>query len=154
MAERLQAPVATSVAAKGVFSDHHPLCLGAVYPPYRPLTSTCAPATWCSWPVPAGRQPALAEATPLRTVRIDVEPRSDAEVTIQADAGWALEQLAARLDGGGAPVPPTAPGVVGGGWRGCGRSGRRRASKLQPQRSLTEALRAALPEDGILGCTT
>ena len=56
LAEHLQAPVATSVAAKGVFSDRHPLCLGAAHPPTVRSPSTCAPATWCSWPVPAGRR--------------------------------------------------------------------------------------------------
>ena len=149
LAERLQAPVATSVAAKGVFSDHHPLCLGAVYPPYRPLTDflrtrDAVLLAGTGWPATA-----LAEGTRLRTVRIDVEPRADAEVTIQADAGWALEQLGARLDGGTAPIPPAAPDVTA----EVARLRAQRAApseQLQPQRSLTEALRAALPEDGIL----
>ena len=149
LAERLQAPVATSVAAKGVFSDRHPLCLGAVYPPYRPLTEYLRTRdvvllAGTGWPAAA-----LAEGTPLRTVRIDVEPRSDAELTIQADAGWALAQLAARLDGAATAGPTGAQGVAA----EVARLRAQRAApheQLQPQRSLTEALRAALPEDGIL----
>ena len=184
LAERLQAPVATSVAAKGVFSDHHPLCLGAVYPPYRPLTEYLRTRdvvllAGTGWPAAA-----LAESTRsrpdaeddesrgtgvvrrpassgrMRTVRIDVEPRADAEVTIQADAGWALAQLVARLAGAGtaagtaagapaAPGSPAARGVVA----EVARLRAQRAApseQLQPQRSLTEALRAALPDDGIL----
>ena len=149
LAERLQAPVATSVAAKGVFSDRHPLCLGAAHPPYRPLTEYLRSRdvvllAGTGWPAAA-----LAEGTRTRTVRIDVEPRADAEVTIQADAGWALAQLAARLDRGANGGPAAAPAVAA-------EVARLRAQReapseqLQPQRSLTEALRAALPEDGIL----
>ena len=149
LAERLQAPVATSVAAKGVFSDRHPLCLGAAHPPYRPLTEylhsrDVVLLAGTGWPAAA-----LAEGTRTRTVRIDVEPRADAEVTIQADAGWALAQLAARLDRGAAGGPAATPAVAA-------EVARLRAQReapseqLQPQRSLTEALRAALPEDGIL----
>ena len=149
LAERLQAPVATSVAAKGVFSDRHPLCLGAAHPPYRPLTEYLRSRdvvllAGTGWPAAA-----LAEGTRTRTVRIDMEPRADAEVTIQADAGWALAQLAARLDRGAAGGPAAAPAVAA-------EVARLRAQReapseqLQPQRSLTEALRAALPEDGIL----
>ena len=149
LAEHLQAPVATSVAAKGVFSDRHPLCLGAAHPPYRPLTEYLRSRdvvllAGTGWPAAA-----LAEGTRTRTVRIDVEPRADAEVTIQADAGWALAQLAARLDRGAAGGPAAAPAVAA-------EVARLRAQReapseqLQPQRSLTEALRAALPEDGIL----
>jgi acetolactate synthase-1/2/3 large subunit len=149
LAERLQAPVATSVAAKGVFSDRHPLCLGAVFPPYRPLTEylrtrDAVLLAGTGWPATT-----LAEGTRMRTVRIDVEPRADAEVTIQADAGWALAQLAARLDRGANGGPAAAPAVAA-------EVARLRAQReapseqLQPQRSLTEALRAALPEDGIL----
>ena len=159
LAERLQAPVATSVAAKGVFSDRHPLCLGAVYPPYRPLTEYLRTRdvvllAGTGWPTAA-----LAEGAPLRTVRIDAEPRTDAEVTIQADAGWALAQLTARLAGAAAagtaagapaaPGSPAAPDVVA----EVARLRAQRAApseQLQPQRSLTEALRAALPEDAIL----
>ena len=149
LAEHLQAPVATSVAAKGVFSDRHPLCLGAAHPPYRPLTEYLRSRdvvllAGTGWPAAA-----LAEGTRTRTVRIDVEPRADAEVTIQADAEWALAQLAARLDRGAAGGPAAAPAVAA-------EVARLRAQReapseqLQPQRSLTEALRAALPEDGIL----
>ena len=149
LAERLQAPVATSVAAKGVFSDRHPLCLGAAHPPYRPLTEYLRSRdvvllAGTGWPAAA-----LAEGTRTRTVRIDMEPRADAEVTIQADAGWALAQLAARLDRGANGGPAAAPAVAA-------EVARLRAQReapseqLQPQRSLTEALRAALPEDGIL----
>ena len=149
LAEHLQAPVATSVAAKGVFSDRHPLCLGAAHPPYRPLTEYLRTRdvvllAGTGWPAAA-----LAEGTRTRTVRIDMEPRADAEVTIQADAGWALAQLAARLDRGAAGGPAAAPAVAA-------EVARLRAQReapseqLQPQRSLTEALRAALPEDGIL----
>ena len=155
LAERLQAPVATSVAAKGVFSDRHPLCLGAVYPPYRPLTEylrtrDAVLLAGTGWPAAA-----LAEGTRLCTVRIDVEPRSDAEVTVQADVGWALEQLAARLDGATAAGPTVAPDspAARGVMAEVARLRAQRAApgeQLQPQRSLTEALRAALPEDGIL----
>lgn len=156
LAERLQAPVATSVAAKGVFSDHHPLCLGAVYPPYRPLTEYLRTRdvvllAGTGWPAAP-----LAEGTRLRTARIDVEPRADAEVTIQADAGWALAQLAKRLAAAGeATGAPGAPGssAASGVVEEVAQLRTRRAApseQLQPQRSLTEALRAALPEDGIL----
>ena len=149
LAERLQAPVATSVAAKGVFSDRHPLCLGAAYPPYRPLTEYLRTRdvvllAGTGWPAAA-----LAEGTRMRTVRIDAEPRADADVTIQADAGWALEQLAARLDRGRGAGPDATPVVAA----EVARLRAQRAApseQLQPQRSLIEALRAALPEDGIL----
>ena len=149
LAERLQAPVATSVAAKGVFSDRHPLCLGAVYPPYRPLTEYLRTRdvvllAGTGWPAAS-----LAQGTPLRTVRIDVEPRSDAELTIQADAGWALAQLAARLDGAATAGPTAAQGVAAEVAQLCAQRAAP-SEQLQPQRSLTEALRAALPEDGIL----
>ena len=128
LAERLQAPVATSVAAKGVFSDRHPLCLGAAHPPYRPLTEylrtrDAVLLAGTGWPATT-----LAEGTRMRTVRIDVEPRADAEVTIQADAGWALAQLAARLDRGRGGRPRPLRPRWRRRWRGCARSGLRRAS--------------------------
>ena len=185
LAESLQAPVATSVAAKGVFSDHHPLCLGAAYPPYRPLTEYLRTRdvvllAGTGWPAAAlaettrssrdaeddesrgtglaHRPSSAGQGTRLRTVRIDVEPRADAEVTIQADAGWALAELAARLAGAraeaaaGAPAAPGLPAASGVAGEVARLRARRAApsEQLQPQRSLTEALRAALPEDGIL----
>ena len=139
-----------------MFSDRHPLCLGAVYPPYRPLTEYLRTRdvvllAGTGWPAAP-----LAEGTRLHTARIDVEPRADAEVTIQADAGWALAQLAARLAAAGeATGAPGAPGssAASGVVEEVAQLRARRAApseQLQPQRSLTEALRAALPEDGIL----
>ena len=156
IAEHLRAPVVTSANGKGAVSDRHPLCLGAVYPPYRPLTEylrtrdvvLLAGTGWPAAPLAAG--------TRLRTARIDVEPRADAEVIIQADAGWALAQLAARLAGAGeatgAPGAPGSSAVSGVGGEVAQLRAQRAApsEQLQPQRSVTEALRAALPEDGIL----
>ena len=121
VAERLGAPVATSVAAKGVFSDRHPLCLGAAHPPYRPLTEYLRGRDVVLLAGTGYPAAALVRGTQARTVRIDVEPRTDAAVSIQADAGWALTQLAERLGhraaagsrtprhgarGGGGAAPP------------------------------------------------
>ena len=150
VAERLGAPVATSVAAKGVFSDRHPLCLGAAHPPYRPLTEYLRGRDVVLLAGTGYPAAALVRGTQARTVRIDVEPRTDAAVSIQADAGWALTQLAERLGhraAAGSRTPATALAAE------VAQLRRQRcapAEQLQPQRSLTEALRAAIPDDGIL----
>ena len=147
LAERLTAPVATSVAAKGVFSDRHPLCLGAVHPPYVPLTRFLQRrdvVLLAGTGMPAAT---LSQESGAQVVRVDVEPRDAATVTIQADAGWALEQLVERLP---SPVGRATSAEVHAEVAAVRARRYAPAEQLEPQRSLTEALRAALPDDGIL----
>ena len=151
LAEHLQAPVATSSNGKGAVSDRHPLSLGLAELRYAPLRE------WI-----ARRDVVLAVGTRTgfddrpagqRVVRIDVDgartSTDDArDIGITGDAGATLEALLGELresprrldprDGAAAEVAALradrfAP-----------------HNQLEPQRSLMDAVRRAVPDDGIV----
>ena len=151
VAERLQAPVLTTRGGKGAISDRHPLSLGFAEPRYGPL------ATWLG-----GRDAVLVigarygvdrlPANPAQQiVRIDVDAsvmNSGEAVGIVGGAGGALAAIARELQ---------ADTVAGGGGeqvraevQSLNRVRFDPDGQLQPQWDLMQAIRVALPDDGVL----
>jgi len=152
LAERLGAPVVTTVGGKGVLGERHPLAVGAAV--------RLAPAQ----ELLAGADAALVVGTGLgdaelwgwaprfagATVRVDVDPeqltkRHTPTLGLAGDAAAVLAALAARL--------PAAPA----GGAGAARAARARAGCAEaaqadpgPWRALNAALAAALPEDAVV----
>jgi len=107
LAERLNAPVATTITGKGVFPEMHPLFLwnglGKIAPPFvREIGERCDAmlAVGCRFSeVGTG---SWGFTPPERLVHVDVDPEVfrrnfPAAVAIEADAGAALAALSAAL---------------------------------------------------------
>lgn len=107
VADRLQAPVATTIQGKGVFPENHPLFLwnglGATAPPFvRRLTSRCDVllAIGCRFSeVGTG---SYGFTTPANLIHVDINPEvfnrnAKARLAITADAGAFLAALAEAL---------------------------------------------------------
>jgi 5-guanidino-2-oxopentanoate decarboxylase len=151
--EALDGYLVTTVAAKGVIPENHPANLGASLP-YRATQELLAAADVV---VAAGTE--LAETdiyttvrvtVPGRLIRIDIDAAQLAEpaaqeIAIHADARAALEALAAGL--------PSRHG-----WRRASGDAAARRALIEAQIgehggvlvSVIRALRAALPEDGVV----
>lgn len=145
LAERLQAPVVMSEEGRGALSDRHPLALTtlegrAVFPHAdvvlaagsRFLDTTVGNPAW-----PADR---------ARYIYLNLDPSSwapprRAEVAIEADCRLGLAALAQAV----AKRPPHGLDLAA-----VRRWAREQADAVEPQASWTRALRAAIPDDGIL----
>ncbi len=146
LAERLPASVATTTAGKGALSDRSPLALGHSLRAYAPLVEfaqsrdvVLAVGTQAG---PAG----LLGVDPDRVIRIDLDAdalAAEQALAIEADARPALETLTRLVRPGRAEDPTAAIAALNGVRFGEG-------EQLEPQRSYIEALRAAIPEDGML----
>jgi 5-guanidino-2-oxopentanoate decarboxylase len=154
LAEALQAPVALTVAAKGVVADDHPLCLGSTLV----LSETQALIAGADAAVAVGTE--LAETDwwidslprlPARLIRIDLDAATlvrdhKPEVAILGDAGEALRALHQALQN------PATDGAAARADVAAARA--KNAEALPPlQRKHAKvlgALRAALPDDGIV----
>ena len=152
VAEQLQAPVLTTRGGKGAISDRHPLSLGFAEPRYGPL------AAWLE-----GRDAVLVigarygldrlPANPTQqVVRIDADASvmdSGEAVGIVGDAGSALAAIGRELqvdDSARASDGETVHAEV----RTLNDARFDPAKQLQPQWDLMQAVRAALPDDGVL----
>ncbi len=150
--EALAAPVLLTNAAKGVIPRDHPLCAGGT------LTTAPAQAMIAAADVVVAVGTELSETDswverlPITgsLIRIDIDVASlqrdyPAEVAILGDAGHALAALTAALAGATRPTPPReavaaareAPGTDPGPLR-------------RKHIAVLDALRAALPDDGIV----
>ena len=148
VAEHMQAPVVSSPNGKGAISDHHPLSLGLAELRYQPL------GEWMST-----RDVVLAVGT---RARFDKRPRGQRVVRIDIDddgiadrdqhdigiAGDARASLGALLQAIRAAPPRTgdvAPEIAS-------LLHERYAdhNQLDPQRSFINAIREAVPDDGIV----
>ena len=118
VAERLGAPVLTSINGKGTLADDHPLALGAGYG--RELAKALAEESDpCSWSAASWRRrtPWIGPlALAGKVVRIDVDPvqlvtNAAPEVAVLGDAALALAGLRERLGAG------TGGGERAAGWR-------------------------------------
>ena len=151
LAEHLQAPVVTTSEGKGAISDRHPLSVGALRFRDDPLTAMApefdvvlAVCTRLANPeVLDGRQ---------TVVQIDVDEEEigrnyDNTFGIVGDARSSLELLQELLSAAGPPRPSRSEEVA------AIRAARRAPHlRVEPQDSFTEAIRAAVPDDGVLVC--
>ncbi len=150
LAERLQAPVVTTAEGKGAISDRHPLALGALRLRNDPVAKEepnfdviLAVGTRLAFPAWLDGQ---------RVVQVDIDPaelgRNYADTYgVNGDARTVLAQLDSRLaaSDGGASRPSFAAETA------ALRDRRRQtARRPEPQESLLAAVRAAVPDDGIL----
>jgi acetolactate synthase-1/2/3 large subunit len=146
VAERLEAPVVMSTNGRGALSDRHELALtglaGMRLIPDADVVLAVGTRFY---------QPAMAWGIPsgATVIRIDVDPDEisrygDPAVGIVGDAKLALAALRDLLDGG--PRRSARATEI--------RVARQEATALldaiQPQRAYSDAIRAALPADGIL----
>ena len=147
VAERLQAPVVTSSNGKGAISDRHPLSLGLAELRYGPLREWVGRRDLV---LAVGTRAAFGDRPAgQRLVRIDVDGAQTAvedgrDVGITGDAGATLEALLGELrEATPRAGPHDAVAAL--------REDRFAApNQLEPQRSLMEAIRRAVPDDGIV----
>jgi acetolactate synthase-1/2/3 large subunit len=147
VAELLGAPVVMSVNGRGALPDQHPLACG-------PLTvAELLPASDVVLAIGSrflgSRGQALPTSPGATTISVNAdsadlgEPRAP-DIAVRADARLALQAIAAELAGG----RPAAP------WGPAPSEARRkcveRLGELEPQMSYVRALRAAMPDNGIL----
>ena len=146
LAEHLQAPVVTGRESKGVISDHHPLSLGMGELRFDPLRK------WL-----AQRDVILAVGTSRfdegdgkqQIIRIDIdeaaiERTADHCVGVLGDARCCLEAIY-RIVSTTMPPRPNCGGEV----RAINAARFDPKIQLQPQWGFMQAIRAAIPDDGI-----
>ena len=148
LAELLQAPVITTGEGKGAISDAHYLSLGVARGPKDPLRELFQASDLV---LAVGTRFATAQADPRQqVVQVDIDPEEvgrnhERTLGVVADARMALEQLCLLLKQNGhqrASRREEAEGI---------RSQRYDpAAMMEPQASFVRALRAAMPEDGVL----
>ena len=147
LAEHLQAPVVTGREGKGAISDHHPLSLGMAELRFDPLRK------WL-----AQRDVILVVGTTARVsgdvnkqqvIRIDID-RAEIEreahhgVGILGDARCCLEAIYSIVSNTTRPRPS-----CGGEVRAINTARFDPKIQLQPQWGFIQAIRAAIPDDGI-----
>ena len=145
LAERLQAPVVTTRSGKGAISDRHPLSLGLAELRYQPLRR------WlegCDLLLAAGTSTDLSRFG-MQIVQIDIEPdhldQRENVLGIGGDARLALEALCAALDGFSAERNDLVGEI-----KRLNAARFQPSGQLQPQWELMAAVRAAMPDDGVL----
>ncbi|MBI4552684.1 MAG: thiamine pyrophosphate-binding protein, partial [Candidatus Latescibacteria bacterium] len=147
LAEHLQAPVVTTPNGKGALSDRHPLSLGLVELRHVPLRQWLTARDVI---LVVGTRSDVAgqfKEQQIVQVNIDAEEIGDAPnaVGIVGDARGSLEDLA-HLITAMAPARPDCADEV----RALNAARFDPAIQLEPQHSLMNAIRAAMPDDGIL----
>ncbi len=149
VAELLQAPVVTTAEGKGIISGRHPLSLGV--PNYRPdaLDDVVDDAdVVLAVGTRMGRWVRLQKSP--RIIQIDVDPDEIGRVypdtfALHGDARLTLEALHAQLARSGPPRPSRRDEIE------KARASRYDPNKhVQPQGRFVEAIRSAMPDDGIL----
>lgn len=147
LAEHLQAPVVTGRESKGVISDHHPLSLGMGELRFDPLRNWLAQRDVI---LAVGTTASFSGGTrKQRIIRIDIdeaeiERTSHNCVSILGDARCCLEAMY-RIVSTTTPARPNDTEEV------CALNAERFDPKiqLQPQWGFMQAIRAAIPDDGI-----
>ena len=146
LAERLSAPVITTTAGKGALSDRNPLALGHGLRLYTPLVEFAQSRDVVLAVGTQGGPTGVLGVDPARVIRIDLDTdmlTADQALPIEADARLALETLSDLVRPGKAEDPAAAIAALNSARFGD-------TEQLEPQRSYIEALRAAIPDDGIL----
>jgi len=153
LAETLDAPVITSVPGKGAIPEDHPLSFGVAFYGWSAtienflresevcivVGSKLGAQSTSHWTLPL----------PKRIIQIDIDPTElgrnyHAEVKVPGDARLAVEMLLDEIRANGGPARRWARADLA----------ERRAAAAPPRdtryRAYIEALRAALPRDGII----
>jgi acetolactate synthase I/II/III large subunit len=145
LAERIGAPVVSFRTGRGIVDDRHPLGLtiAAGYPLWKQTDLLLAFGTRLE--VPTLRWGALPPG--LKLVRVDIDPaemrRLRVDVGIVADSADAARAL-------GAALTPRDDAARAAAIAQAKADAARNIRRVQPQMSFLEAIRDALPEDGIL----
>ncbi len=149
LAERLQAPVITTAEGKGAISDRHPLALGSLRLRNDPVAKDepnfdiiLSVGTRMAFPAWLGGQ---------KVVQIDIDPEElgrnwDNTYGVAGDARTVMAQIDAELSSTMTEERPSFAADA------AALRAHRAATALrpEPQESLLAAVRAAVPEDGIL----
>ena len=151
VAGHLRAPVVTSANGKGAIPDRHPLSLGFAELRYRPLREWIERRDVV---LAVGTRAALDDRPAgRRVVRIDVDPARTAvddgrDIGIAGDATATLEALLRELR----KSPPRSDqhGAVSSDVASLREKRFAPENQLEPQRSLMDAVRRAVPDDGII----
>ena len=147
VAEHLQSPLISTPEGRGAFSDRHPLSLGALWLRNDPIGRS------------SGYDVILAVGTRMaspnlldgqQVIQIDIDPDElgrnyDKTFGILGDARCTLEELYLALSAR-TPARPSRRSEV----EALKADRSRNVLKPEPQRSLMNAIRAAMPDDGIL----
>ncbi len=148
LAEHLQAPVVTTPGGKGAISDRHPLSLGLAELRYGPLKD------WidrCDVILAVGTETGFGDRIDRQQViRIDVDDheiqrKNHHSLGIAGDARLCLEDLLILVSKISASPPSIAKEV-----KAINDARFDPTDQLQPQHGFMEAIRAAIPDDGIL----
>ncbi len=151
LAEHLQVPVLTTRGGKGAISDRHPLSLGFAEWRYQPL-SVWLDSRDVILVVGARHQVERIPADLVQLIRIDADTSvmgSGESVGIVGDAREALQAIMRRLQGHGG-IDEDRAGEVLAEVQALNRARFDPAQQLQPQWDLMQAIRTAMPDDGIL----
>ena len=149
LAEYLQAPVLTSRQGKGTLPETHPLCLGMAELRFQPLQR------WLD-----KRDVILAVGTSRdftsfkqQVIKIDIDPlelaQADHLLNIQADARQSIEALHQAVVGT-TPAQAENASNIQAEVQAIKAARFDPTKQLQPQWGFMTAIRAALPDDGIL----
>ena len=148
IAEHLGSPVVSSRSGKGILPARHPLSLGMFEARFRPLTDR---VDECDVILAVGTGTDLSARLDGQTViRIDDDPdeiSQDGAHThgILGDAALSLEVLYGNLAGLASPRPNVTEDIQAINAHRFGPE-----EQLQPQGAFMDAMRAAIPDDGIL----
>ena len=149
LAERLQAPVITTAEGKGAISDRHPLALGALRLRNDPVAKS--EPTFDVILSVGSRMAFPAWLDGQQVVQIDIDPDElgrnwENTYGLAGDAGTVMAQVDAELAGTMTEARPSFAADA------AALRARRAESALrpQPQESYLAAVRAAVPDDGIL----
>ena len=148
LAEYIQAPVVTSANGKGAISDRHPLSMGFAETRYEPLGRWLAKRDVV---LAVGTRTPFPETEGRSAIRIDIDPIETGRSRhhtfgLTGDAKTTLDTLLETLSRRMPPRPETEHGSI----EEMLKERFAGHSQLEPQRSLMDAIRSTVPDDGIL----
>ena len=153
IAEALGAPIVTSFMGKGSVPEDHPLCLGALWEPGNAVDEIVRSADcMIVFGSKLGAQATMNFRLPFpgELIRVDVDEHeltlnAEPTLSILGDAGLAAEGIAGLIRGAGTSSAGFDREAVK-----DARSGAERTAWHAERRDYVDALRRAIPRDGIL----